>query len=155
MRSKSRFADEIKAHVCAVLLNDKVIELAFEAQLELDEATKQLQPLLTRRPPFQIQTLLHAASPDPRSTVGFMSALLDEFETLPDWQAGALREAALRAARRHGIDEQRADYLCGCWVLFGPSPFDPFASMQALGREATRERCAQVLGAFRANLMVG
>ena len=84
-----------------------------------------------------------------------MSALLDAFEAVPDWNADALRQAVLRAARAHEIEAHAAEHICSCWVLFGPSPFDPFSSMQALGREATRERCAQVLGAFRATLMVG
>lgn len=37
MHSKSRFADELREHVCNALLNDDVIDLAYETQLDFDE----------------------------------------------------------------------------------------------------------------------
>lgn len=157
MRSKSRFADEIREHVCNVLLNDHVIDLVYEAEVDFDDVMDRLQPLLTRRAraPFVTQTLLHAALPNPRRTLGFMSALHDTFDRLPDWEAATLRAATLRVAQQHTIEAASAEYICTCWVLFGPSPLDPFASMQALGRDTSLARCAQILDSFHANLTVG
>ncbi|WP_334026569.1 hypothetical protein [Burkholderia gladioli] len=154
MRSKSRFAEDLRAHVRTVLLSDELIELAYAAGLDRDEITDRLWPLLTRQPPFRAQALLHAISPDPRETVAFMGTLLDEFASLAEWRATGLRSAAMRVASLHGLGARHAEMICSCWMLFGPSPLDPFASMQVFGREATLARCEQALRSFSANLMV-
>jgi hypothetical protein len=155
MRSKSRFAEDIREHVRTVLLNDELLGLAYEAGLERDDVTDSLWPLLTRQPPFRAQASLHAASPDPRETEAFMRALVEAYTVLDTWRAEGLRAAAMAVASRLRLDARQAERICACWMLFGPSPLDPFASMQVFGRDATLSRCEQALRSFSANLMVG
>ena len=154
MRNKSQFAEDIRHHVCNVLLNDDLIDLAFDAGLGHDGVLDLLHPLITRHMPFHAQTLLHTALPDPRTTLEVLEATLTALQGLPKWEAQALREAVAQAAAEQGVAPQAAQAICRSWMLFGPSPLELYASMQALGREAVCQRCEAIAASFRANLLV-
>ena len=154
MQNKTQFAEDIRHHVCNVLLSDSLIDLAFDAQLGRDEVLDTLQPLLTRSTPFHALTLLHAALPDSRRTLDVLTSTLAALRRLPQWRASELREAVSHAAASHQVAARSAHTICACWVLFGPSPLDLYSSMQALGREAVCRRCVTALESFRTNLMV-
>jgi hypothetical protein len=154
MRNKRQFAEDLRHYICNILLNDNLIDLAFDAQIDRDDVLDRLQPLLTRTMPFHAQTRLHAALPDSRRTLNLLASTLDALGRLPQWRASDLREAVTRAAAGHQISALDAHSVCTCWMLFGSSPLDVYSSMEALGREAVCQRCEAALNSLRANLMV-
>ncbi|SDJ47387.1 hypothetical protein SAMN04487926_15329 [Paraburkholderia steynii] len=154
MRDKAKFAEDVRNHVCNVLLSEGMIDLAFDAKLTCDEVLDTLQPLLTRNTPFRAQTLLHSALADPRRTLDVLDSTLSTLKQLPQWHASALQDAVTQAAALHEIAAPNAHVICKCWMLFGPSPLNVYSCMQALGRDSVCRRCEAVLESFRSNLMV-
>ncbi|WP_186263197.1 hypothetical protein [Burkholderia gladioli] len=154
MDSSAQFASDIREYVSRVLLTDNIIELAFRAGLDNSDVIDALQPLLTRRMPHRVQTLLYCALPDPRRCLAFLAALSGKLPGMDRWNSSELRECVLDIGNRLDIEPRVAEYVCECWMLFGPSPLDLFGSMEVLGRELTCERCASAMETMRNSLMV-
>lgn len=154
MQDKTRFAESLRDYVCQELLTDRLIDLAFHAELEPEAVFETLHPLLVRDTPLHALTLLHAALADPRLTLAVMHATLDALRALRDWRDDTLRDTVLRAAAEHAVAPRDAHAICTGWMLFGPSTLELYPSMAALGREAVCRRGETAARALRAGMLV-
>ncbi|MDN7603210.1 hypothetical protein QZM68_25970 [Burkholderia gladioli] len=156
MQDKTRFAEEIRDHVCHELLTDELVELAFDAGLERDAVLDILHPLLVRHTPFHAVRLLHSVLPDAHLTLKVLDTTLAALRALRGdaWQARTLRDTVQRAAAEHALAPADAQAICAGWMLFGTSSLELYSSMQALGREQVCRRCETALEALRAGVLV-
>lgn len=153
--NQNEFSEDMRRHVSDVLLNDRIMAVAYHANINRDEFLDVLHPLITNLVPFRVHKQLHARLPAERQGLSLLDGLARELTTLDTWREDRIKTLVLRVAQEHDIGSHVVREVCGILILFGPSPLDPYRCMEALGPSQTCFRCEIALQSFRENHMVG